>query len=97
MIDEGLIQEVEALREMGYKSRLTSMQAIGYRHINNYLDGIWDMEETMRLLVRDTRRYAKRQLTWFSNEPAIEWFDRDAPALVLQRTEKWINDYKPAK
>ncbi len=46
----------------------------------------------MRLLVRDTRRYAKRQLTWFRNDPAIEWYDRNTPELVLQRTEKWLNE-----
>lgn len=92
MINEGLIQEVEGLRKMGYKSSLTSMQAIGYRHINNYLDGTWDMDKTLRLLVRDTRRYAKRQLTWFGNNPDIEWYDRNNPDLVVQKTESWLND-----
>jgi tRNA dimethylallyltransferase len=88
----GLIQEVEGLREMGYTSDLSSMQSIGYRHVNNYIDGVWDIDETIRLLMRDTRRYAKRQMTWFGNNPALQWFDRNKTDDVVQNTDKWLND-----
>ncbi len=92
MMQDGLIQEVEGLRKMGYKSVLSSMQSIGYRHANNYIDGICDLDETKRLLLRDTRRYAKRQMTWFRNDPAIQWFDRKATDDVVKTTDKWLND-----
>jgi len=92
MMQAGLIEEVEGLREMGYSSELSSMQSIGYRHGNNYLAGVWDMDETMRLLMRDTRRYAKRQMTWFGNNPALQWFDRNKSTDVLGITDKWLND-----
>lgn len=90
MVAGGLFEEAEKLQEMGYNTDLPSMQAIGYRHANNYLAGIWDREETIRLLVRDTRRYAKRQMTWFTRDPAIEWFARDDRQGVLQRAEAWL-------
>lgn len=88
----GLVQEVEGLRKMGYISSLPSMQSIGYRHANNYIDGVWNMDETMRLLIRDTRRYAKRQLTWFGSEPALHWFDRSATDDVIKFTENRLHD-----
>lgn len=91
MLEAGLVQEVEGLRKMGYTSNLTSMQSIGYRHINNYIDGIWDFDETLRLLVRDTRRYAKRQLTWFGNDPDLQWFDPQKTESIIQRTDSWLN------
>lgn len=92
MLEQGFIREVENLRKMGYRAELPSMQSIGYRHINAYIDGRWDMEETVRLLVRDTRRYAKRQMTWFGKAPAIRWFERDQGDEVLRLTENWLND-----
>ena len=92
MMQGGLIQEVEGLREMGYTSHLSSMQSIGHRHVNNYIDGVWDIDETIRLLMRDTRRYAKRQMTWFGNNPALQWFDRNKTDDVVLNTDKWLND-----
>lgn len=92
MFRTGMVQEVEKLRQMGYGSSLSSMQSIGYRHVNNYIDGVWSMEETMRLLTRDTRRYAKRQLTWFGSDPALRWFDRSAIGEVVNITDKWLRD-----
>lgn len=90
MLNGGLVEEAEKLQEMGYDSKLASMQAIGYRHVNNYLAGLWDEDETMRFLVRDTRRYAKRQMTWFGKNRVIQWFERDDRPGVLQRTKTWL-------
>ena len=90
MVEEGLFAEAEKLQTMGYSPDLPAMQAIGYRHANNYLAGIWDREETVRLLIRDTRRYAKRQMTWFSRNPFIQWFSRYDRQAVLQQTEMWL-------
>jgi tRNA dimethylallyltransferase len=77
MVEEGLLAEVEKLLAMGYDPGLKAMQSIGYRHMLQYLQGQWDWDETLFLLARDTRRYAKRQMTWFGNDPNIRWF---APA-----------------
>lgn len=73
MVESGLIAEVVGLLHMGYSPELKPMQAIGYRHIVGYLEGRWDLSEAVRLIQRDTRRYAKRQLTWFGNDPEIRW------------------------
>lgn len=92
MLAQGLLAEVAKLREMGYGTELSPMQAIGYRHANQYLDGVWGQAEMRRLLVRDTRRYAKRQLTWFKSMPAIHWHDRGKGDEVLSVAERWLKD-----
>lgn len=73
MLDLGLVDEVRKLLAMGYAGSLKSMQAIGYRHVLNYLAGEWSLAQTVELLARDTRRYAKRQYTWFTRDAAINW------------------------
>ncbi|MDW7771883.1 MAG: tRNA (adenosine(37)-N6)-dimethylallyltransferase MiaA [Desulfobulbaceae bacterium] len=90
MFAGGLIEEAEKLQKMGYSPELPSMQAIGYRHANNFLAGIWDREETIRQLARDTRRYAKRQMTWFSRNKTIEWYARDDHQGIIRRVETWL-------
>lgn len=75
MLNTGLLQEVANLRSMGYGSGLKSMQSLGYRHAGMILDGEADAEEGARLMKRDTRHYAKRQLTWFRSEADAKWFD----------------------
>ena len=87
MIDQGLIEEVEKLRAMGYSPDLPSMQSIGYRHVNNLLSGQWDRETMMEHLIRDTRRYAKRQMTWFTKSRTLNWFDRRETELVIEKIE----------
>ncbi|WPD24965.1 MAG: tRNA (adenosine(37)-N6)-dimethylallyltransferase MiaA [Candidatus Electrothrix scaldis] len=77
MLKQGLIAEVERLRSMGYAPELPSMQAIGYKHVNNLLSEEWNQEEMLEYLVRDTRRYAKRQMTWFRKNQELNWFARD--------------------
>lgn len=74
MVEQGFLAEVQELLSMGYSDRLKSMQSIGYRHMISFLAKMWPWEETLRLLARDTRRYAKRQMTWFTREPKILWF-----------------------
>ncbi|MGD8369697.1 MAG: tRNA (adenosine(37)-N6)-dimethylallyltransferase MiaA [Desulfobacterales bacterium] len=78
MLQAGLIDEVERLLAMGYSPQLKAMQSIGYRHVVDYLAGRTNREETLRLFCRDTRRYAKRQLTWFRADPEICWLAPDA-------------------
>jgi tRNA dimethylallyltransferase len=82
MLAAGWLQEVEGLLRR-YPPDLKPLQAIGYRHLSNFLTGRWSWEEALLLLRRDTRRYAKRQLTWFKADPEVRWFHPDqAPELA---------------
>lgn len=74
MIKGGLVEEVKGLLERGYGPDLPSMKAIGYREIVAYLRGEMTLEEAVRLMKRNTRRLAKRQLTWFKRDPEVHWF-----------------------
>jgi tRNA dimethylallyltransferase len=69
MIADGLETEVRALREQGYRPDLPSMQGLGYKHFMDHFSGRTSRDEAIALLKRDTRRYAKRQFTWFRREP----------------------------
>jgi tRNA dimethylallyltransferase len=83
MLDQGLVDEVTSLRKMGYGPELSSMQSIGYRHVNKYLDGGYDLASMAGDLARDTRRYAKRQMTWFRRQAGLHWYDRlDGKSIV---------------
>lgn len=73
-LEEGLIDEVKALRSR-YELQKTALQALGYKEIIAYLDGECSLDEAVRRLKRETRRYAKRQLTWFRRDESITWFD----------------------
>ena len=73
MVEMGLVEEVEALLKKGYSADLKSMQALGYRHVTAYLQGELSWEEAVATMQRDTRHYAKRQLTWFKKDPHIHW------------------------
>ena len=77
MISQGLLNEVKTLLKMGYTQALKSMQAIGYRHMMDYIDGRLGWEEAVSTLMKDTRRYAKRQLTWFKKDREIIWKTTD--------------------
>ncbi len=74
MMANGFVNEVKELMERGYNETLKPMQTFGYRHIVNYIKDIYDVKEAVRLIKRDTRHYAKRQLTWFRADKDIEWF-----------------------
>jgi tRNA dimethylallyltransferase len=73
MLAAGWLDEIEGLLRR-YPPTLKPLQALGYRHLINYLTGVWSWDEALTLLTRDTRRYAKRQLTWFGSDPAVRWF-----------------------
>ena len=76
-VDSGLRAEVERLLARGYDPSLPSLQSIGYREFVRVVRGGVDPAEALRLMQRDTVRYAKRQWTWFAREPGIEWLDVD--------------------
>ncbi|MBO8137587.1 MAG: tRNA (adenosine(37)-N6)-dimethylallyltransferase MiaA [Desulfotomaculum sp.] len=75
MIEKGLITEVKMLLENGVKISATSMQGLGYKEIAAYLNGEISLEKAIELIKRDTRRFAKRQFTWFKKDPRIHWID----------------------
>lgn len=77
MIDSGLVDEVRSLLNSGATSAHTSMQAIGYKEIVEYLSGNVSLEEAVQTLKRDSRHYAKRQLTWFRRNKDVLWIDLD--------------------
>ena len=77
MMEKGLVDEVKGLLDKGYTENLPSMQAIGYKQIVNYLKGKLSLDEAIRQIKRDTRRFAKRQLTWFKKEKDVIWLDRE--------------------
>lgn len=76
MIKKGLVDEVKALKAKGVSADMTSMQGIGYREILSYLDGVYDLDEAVYLIKRNTRHFAKRQLTWFKREKNVIWIDK---------------------
>jgi tRNA dimethylallyltransferase len=80
MIAEGWVDEVRRLLARGYPASLKPLQSLGYRHIIRCLDGRQDLSAAVAAIKGDTRRYAKRQMTWFGADPEMIWFrpeDRD--------------------
>ena len=75
MVSEGLVEEVRGLMSRGLKSEDISMKGIGYKEIISCLEGEYDLEEALRLVKRNTRRYAKRQMTWFRRYSDMIWYD----------------------
>ncbi|MCX4319723.1 tRNA (adenosine(37)-N6)-dimethylallyltransferase MiaA [Roseburia sp. 1XD42-69] len=76
MISRGLIGEVEKLKKMGCKKGMVSMQGLGYKEILSYLNGEISLEEAVYIIKRDTRHFAKRQLTWFGREKDVIWMEK---------------------
>jgi tRNA dimethylallyltransferase len=75
MLEQGLVEEVMHLKDMGLTRDMVSMQGLGYKEILDYLQGIYTLEEAIYILKRDTRHFAKRQITWFKRERDVRWLD----------------------
>lgn len=86
MIENGLIEETQMLIERGYEWNLSAMKAIGYKELKPYLEGASTLEEAVTILKRDSRHYAKRQMTWFRKDERIHWIemseDKDLDTMV---------------
>lgn len=78
MLSDGLVDEVKKLKEMGCSMEHISMQGLGYKEILGYLDGEYDLERAVYLIKRNTRHFAKRQLTWFNRERDVIFIEKDA-------------------
>lgn len=76
MVEKGLVEEVQKLKDMGYTRDMVSMQGLGYKEILDVFDGKYTLEEAIEIIKRDTRHFAKRQLTWFKRERDVIWIDK---------------------
>jgi tRNA dimethylallyltransferase len=87
MVEGGLVEETENLLMQGYSPDLKPMKAIGYRHIIRHLKREWTLIEAINRIQRDTRRYAKRQITWFRADPDASWVDPEDFDPILQKVK----------
>jgi tRNA dimethylallyltransferase len=76
-LEQGLVEEVRGLLNQGYSRDLPAMKGLGYKHISGYLEGEYDLDFAIAMLKRDTRRYAKRQFTWFRGVREVQWIEID--------------------
>ena len=91
MIEAGLIDETRALIERGYSPELRSMNSLGYRQAAAFLREEWSLEVMMSRLKQDTRRYAKRQLTWFRADHEMIWAEPDNPGFIKSRIQGFLD------
>lgn len=93
MMAQGLAEEVRALRESGCRRDMVSMQGLGYKEILSALEGEISMEEAVYLIKRDTRHFAKRQLTWFRREKEVIWIDKTFFDQNSQNVLEFMQDF----
>ncbi|MFA9424114.1 MAG: tRNA (adenosine(37)-N6)-dimethylallyltransferase MiaA [Sedimentibacter sp.] len=94
MLADGLVEEVKSLMNKGYDKNLVSLQAIGYKEIIEYLDGNITLEEAVNILKRNTRRFAKRQYTWFLKDENVKWFqieNLDEINMTLEKIHEYLS------
>ncbi len=99
MLAQGLVDEVRGLRARGYSRQLNALNTVGYAEVFSRLDGELTDEAMVRLIQRNSRRYAKRQMTWFSADKRIAWLPSDSELLmdaILQRLEKNPGNFSPS-
>lgn len=89
MMEQGLLDEVRYLKKRGVRKDSTAMQGLGYKELYAYLDGEYPLDEAVRIIKRDTRHFAKRQLTWFKRERDVIWADKS----VIGQEEENLADY----
>ena len=89
MMKAGLVEEVRFLKERGVRPDSTAMQGLGYKELYAYMNGEYPLDEAVRIIKRDTRHFAKRQLTWFKREKDVIWADRS----VIGEGEQQILDF----
>ncbi len=87
MMENGLVNEVKNLLDSGYDIGMTALQGLGYKEIIGYLKNEYSLDETVRILKRDTRHFAKRQITWFKRDKDIHWFN-----LSHKKTDQVFNE-----
>lgn len=96
MFARGVVEETASLLARGYRRDSGAMKGLGYQQISGYLSGQYDRAEALRLLQRDTRHFAKRQLTWFRKEPGLQWWslsEQDSPEDVAGRLLETVQSF----
>lgn len=92
MILNGFIEEVNNLRKEGYETTLKPMKSIGYKELNSFLSGTMEKGEAIDLIKQNTRKYAKRQLTWLRKEKGINWYNKENELkLIEEKFNKFFN------
>ena len=91
MMGNSFKQEVEHLLTLGYGPTLPAMQSLGYRHMCAHLEGDWELATATRQLIVDTRRYAKRQMTWFRRYADLQWFDLNQQDKLIGTISDYID------
>jgi tRNA dimethylallyltransferase len=97
MINNGLVNEVKQLLDMGYTKDMVSMQGLGYKELIDFIEGNYSLEEAIYKLKKDTRHYAKRQLTWFKREKNVTWVNKDDFTKENEILEFLLEDLKKSK
>jgi tRNA dimethylallyltransferase len=92
MVEKGLVEETRNLINKGYSPQLKPMKSLGYRHAVQYLEGLWSLDRMIGELQRDTRRYAKRQLTWFRADPEMMWRSPDATETLVREIDTFLQE-----
>jgi tRNA dimethylallyltransferase len=92
MVEKGLVEETEGLLARGFSPDLKPMKSLGYRHAVRHLEGRCDREEMVRQLQADTRRYAKRQMTWFRADPSVAWIDPQRKEDLVETIASFIHN-----
>lgn len=90
MFESGLVEETGNLLKQGYSPGLKPLQSIGYRHAVDYIENRAGYDKSIELLQRDTRRYAKRQITWFKADPEMLWFFPESMDEIILKTKEFI-------
>ena len=96
MMAQGFVEEAWELYQAGFSRALPAMQSIGYKQLFSYFDGLCTLSEATEMIKRDTRRFAKRQLSWFSRDARIHWIDRGDTGFpeALERACGLIDEYR---
>ncbi|HEX7539818.1 MAG TPA: tRNA (adenosine(37)-N6)-dimethylallyltransferase MiaA, partial [Syntrophales bacterium] len=91
MIEAGLVEETKKILCMGYDDNIKPLQSLGYKYIIRYIRNELTLEEALKLMQRDTRHYARRQMTWFRGEGDIEWFHPDETGPIRLRIDRFLH------
>ena len=87
------MEEVSRLRDMGYGPDLASMSGLGYAEVGEYLSGRWSLENAKETIKKNTRRYAKRQMTWFRSERGVLWYEPQEEDKIYRVAMKFYEEY----
>ncbi len=97
MLKEGLVDEVSSIIKLGYAKDSNSLNTVGYKEIIQYLDGEISIDRAIELIKRNTRRYAKRQMTWFNADKRIKWFEINSEIDLVNLAEKIAKEINERK